>query len=426
MEYKDLSPAVQSEEQLRQLIQEKVAAGETSFPSERALENELGVSRTTLRRSLDTLEKEAVIQKRNRKGIEINQKQTINILQMNSMSSQLPGEQKVEVMSQEIVAGKDEVNHFLNLSEDKPVFKLVRRRIVDNKPFSYEISFIDSTRFAGIEKIDLNNSSLYNVLEKQFAIKPTYGREELRFVSANEKLAEALKVPLNTPLFEVIASEIKDSINRDEYKPGMLMPNETALQEIFSSSRTTIRRAVDLLVEEGLVVRKNGVGLYVQPKLTAQNILEMTGVMKTDTNENLKKDIKDFYIRKAGKFYAEKFGIKENELVYSIKFVQKSEHGVTLDRLILPLSLYPDLQAKDFQIINIIELVNSGKYKLFELEQELQLILAGNEQIKNMHIDENDPVFKLSSVFYAENEMPIAIQYHYEDAESTKYVVDFN
>ncbi|EHC6479475.1 GntR family transcriptional regulator, partial [Listeria monocytogenes] len=107
------------------------------------------------------------------------------------------------------------------------------------------------------------------------------------------------------PLFEVIASEIKDSINRDEYKTGMLMPNETALQEIFSSSRTTIRRAVDLLVEEGLVVRKNGVGLYVQPKLTAQNILEMTGVMKTDTNENLKKDIKDFYIRKAGKFYAE-------------------------------------------------------------------------------------------------------------------------
>ncbi|HBM4185114.1 TPA: GntR family transcriptional regulator, partial [Listeria innocua] len=148
------------------------------------------------------------------------------------------------------------------------------------------------------------------------------------------------------PLFEVIASKIKDSINRDEYKTGMLMPNETALQEIYSSSRTTIRRAVDLLVEEGLVVRKNGVGLYVQPKLTAQNILEMTGVMKNDTNENLKKDIKDFYIRKAGKFYAEIFGMKENELVYSIKFVQKSEHGVTLDRLILPLGLYPDLQAK--------------------------------------------------------------------------------
>ncbi|MBC1814462.1 GntR family transcriptional regulator, partial [Listeria booriae] len=88
--------------------------------------------------------------------------------------------------------------------------------------------------------------------------------------------------------------------------------------------------------------------------------------------------------------------------------------------------LYPDLQVKDLHIINIIELVNSGKYKLFELEQELQLVLAGNEQMKYMHLKENDPVFKLSSLFYAENQLPIAIQYHYEDAESTKYVVDFN
>ncbi|WP_088810635.1 MULTISPECIES: GntR family transcriptional regulator [Listeria] len=228
------------------------------------------------------------------------------------------------------------------------------------------------------------------------------------------------------PLFEKIAQEIKEKINRDEYKAGMLMPNETELQDIFSSSRTTIRRAVDLLVNEGLVMRKNGVGLYVQPKLTAQNILEMTGVMKNNTNEDSKKEIKDFYVRKAGKFYAAKLGVKENELIYYIKFTQKNERATTLDILVLPMRLYPDLQANDFQIINVIELVNSGKYKLFELEQELQLILAGNEQIKSMHVQENAPVFKLSSLFFAENGVPIAIQNRYEDAQSTKYVVDFN
>lgn len=151
----------------------------------------------------------------------------------------------------------------------------------------------------------------------------------------------------------------------------------------------------------------------------------MTGVMKTDTNENLKKTLKTLHPQSWQVLRREVWYKREWTCVF-YQVCPKSEHGVTLDRLILPLSLYPDLQAKDFQIINIIELVNSGKYKLFELEQELQLILAGNEQIKNMHINENDPVFKLSSVFYAENEMPIAIQYHYEDAESTKYVVDFN
>ncbi|MBC1249269.1 GntR family transcriptional regulator [Listeria welshimeri] len=226
MEYKDLSPAVQSEELLRQLIEEKIAEGETGFPSERMLETELGVSRTTLRRSLDTLEKEAVIQKRSRKGIEINQKQTINILKMNSMSSQLPGDQVVEVLSQKIVDGVEEVNQFLELAINRPLFKLVRRRIIDGKPFSYEVSFVDSARFAGIENIDLNNTSLYSVLEDEFGINPTYGREELRFVSANEKLTEALKIPLNTPLFEVVSKAFDQNDEPFEYSKQYLIGNQ--------------------------------------------------------------------------------------------------------------------------------------------------------------------------------------------------------
>ncbi|MBC1341255.1 GntR family transcriptional regulator [Listeria welshimeri] len=226
MEYKDLSPAVQSEELLRQLIEEKIAEGETGFPSERMLETELGVSRTTLRRSLDTLEKEAVIQKRSRKGIEINQKQTINILKMNSMSSQLPGDQLVEVLSQKIVDGVEEVNQFLELAVNRPLFKLVRRRIIDGKPFSYEVSFVDSARFAGIENIDLNNTSLYSVLEDEFGINPTYGREELRFVSANEKLTEALKIPLNTPLFEVVSKAFDQNDEPFEYSKQYLIGNQ--------------------------------------------------------------------------------------------------------------------------------------------------------------------------------------------------------
>lgn len=226
MEYKDLSPAVQSEELLRQLIEEKIAEGETGFPSERMLETELGVSRTTLRRSLDTLEKEAVIQKRSRKGIEINQKQTINILKMNSMSSQLPGDQVVEVLSQKIVDGVEEVNQFLELAINRPLFKLVRRRIIDGKPFSYEVSYVDSARFAGIENIDLNNTSLYSVLENEFGINPTYGREELRFVSANEKLTEALKIPLNTPLFEVVSKAFDQNDEPFEYSKQYLIGNQ--------------------------------------------------------------------------------------------------------------------------------------------------------------------------------------------------------
>ncbi|EUJ52938.1 putative transcription regulator, GntR family protein [Listeria fleischmannii FSL S10-1203] len=122
MEFKDVSPSSQSEEQLRFLVQEKIAEGETDIPSERALESALGISRTTLRRSLDVLEKEAVVQKRNRKGMRINAKQTINILKMNSMSSQLPGKQTISVVSNEVVNGDAEASSFFKARCDTTAF----------------------------------------------------------------------------------------------------------------------------------------------------------------------------------------------------------------------------------------------------------------------------------------------------------------
>lgn len=226
MEYKDLSPAIQSEEQLRRLIEEKIAKNEMDFPSERTLENELGVSRTTLRRSLDTLEKEAVIKKRSRKGIEINPKKTINILQMNSMSSQLPTNQTVVVFLNEITEGVEEVNRFLKIAISAPLFKIARLRIVEDSPFSYEISYLDSARFSGIEKIDFNNTSLYRVLEERYHIKPTYGREELRFVSATEELASILKRPEKTPLFEVVSKAFDQNDEPFEYSKQYLIGDQ--------------------------------------------------------------------------------------------------------------------------------------------------------------------------------------------------------
>ncbi len=226
MEYKDIPPAIQSEEQLRLLVHEKIACGETDMPSERSLEADLGVSRTTLRRSLDTLEKEAIIQKKNRKGVLINTKQTINILKMNSMSSQLPGKQTISVVSNEVVDGVKEVNQFLGLDLNQPLFKLVRLREVSGRPFSFEISYVDIGRFMGIDLIDFNNTSLYHVLEKEFKTEPTYGREELRFVPADEKLANSLKVPLDTALFEVISRAFDQFDKPVEYSKQYLIGNQ--------------------------------------------------------------------------------------------------------------------------------------------------------------------------------------------------------
>lgn len=83
-------------------------------------------------------------------------------------------------------------------------------------------------------------------------------------------------------LFEKIATELSDKIRSGVYSSGEELPTEVDLQKMYGVSRTTVRRAIDQLVDDNLVIRRKGVGLFVAPSISNQNILEMTGVMKSE------------------------------------------------------------------------------------------------------------------------------------------------
>ncbi len=229
MEYKDLSPSVLGEEKLRVIIQEKTAVGAKELPSERTLGIELGISRTSLRRSLDVLEKEGAIKKNNREGMEINEKQTINLLAMNSMSEQLNNknqQQSIQVLDSGLIAGQKEINLFLQLSARQKLFELKRKRAIDGQPFMYEISYLNAEQFSGIEALNFENRSLYSALKERFGVTPTYGREEIRFIRADQSQAKLLEVPLHTPLFEITSKAFDQNDEPIEYSKQYLIGNQ--------------------------------------------------------------------------------------------------------------------------------------------------------------------------------------------------------
>lgn len=226
-------------------------------------------------------------------------------------------------------------------------------------------------------------------------------------------------------LFEDIANDLSNKINQGSYAPGTVLPSEGELQKIYQSSRTTIRNAIDLLVEKKQVIRKRGVGLFVAPEISTQNILEMTGIMKPDSFVLGKQTIKEHFLRKAGNFYGNLLNIKNDELVYYISFLQSKEEKITKEVLILPLSMFPDLNLSSFKVLTVLEMMNLGKEKITDLEQDLQLIVVDTETSKQMKISENDPVFKITNRALNSQKIPIAIEIRYENALNTKYVVDF-
>lgn len=68
-------------------------------------------------------------------------------------------------------------------------------------------------------------------------------------------------------IYKNIASEIKSRINSEEYEVGDALPSEKTLAQELNVSVMTVRKALALLEEEKLIVKRHGSGSYVARKI---------------------------------------------------------------------------------------------------------------------------------------------------------------
>ncbi|MBP3654128.1 MAG: GntR family transcriptional regulator [Oscillospiraceae bacterium] len=84
----------------------------------------------------------------------------------------------------------------------------------------------------------------------------------------NPVLMSKLSLETDIPLYYQLVNIIRRNITAGTLKPGDVLPSESEMCKNFDISRSTVRQAVSMLEDEGLVVRKQGKGTYVaQPKV---------------------------------------------------------------------------------------------------------------------------------------------------------------
>lgn len=68
------------------------------------------------------------------------------------------------------------------------------------------------------------------------------------------------------PMHVSIAEQLRKQIESGQYSPGERLPSEFELGETFSVSRTTVRRAISNLIQQGLVTTQQGKGIFVSER----------------------------------------------------------------------------------------------------------------------------------------------------------------
>ena len=68
------------------------------------------------------------------------------------------------------------------------------------------------------------------------------------------------------PLYQQLSDEIKSQISEGKLKAGDRLMTEAEFSQQYEVSRITVRKAIELLVDEGYVMRKQGIGTFIAEK----------------------------------------------------------------------------------------------------------------------------------------------------------------
>lgn len=91
--------------------------------------------------------------------------------------------------------------------------RLERVRLVDGEPFSYVRTWLPTARVPGLSSDTLVDASLHRLLTSEYGLRPVSGRRQVRAVAADQRIADALRMPTGGPLL-LLEGESTDQHDR--------------------------------------------------------------------------------------------------------------------------------------------------------------------------------------------------------------------
>lgn len=198
------------------------------------------------------------------------------------------------------------------------------------------------------------------------------------------------------PLYRQIADLLREKIEKEEYKFGQFIPPERELAAKYGVNRLTLRKAIALLVNEGLLIPKPGKGTYVnRPKIdSAFDTIQGTTPFLLDVGLTPSNRLIYSGKRKAGWKYSQIFQINKDDEIFQIFRVRLGDgEPYILEYTYLPYNLIPNIEQYDFSIYSLYDMYNKHGIQLAHETQTLEIIKICPPQSTLLNLSENEPVF---------------------------------
>jgi len=203
------------------------------------------------------------------------------------------------------------------------------------------------------------------------------------------------ETPQYRKLYELLRSLIEDL----SYQRGDLLPSENELCATHGLTRPTVRKALDMLVNEGFIIRQQGKGSIVQGKPKGIGILSLTGTTSAIGKDSLTTRI---IVKPHIMPWEEAFGYELSERDRNLGCIHMERlrlingKPVFYDITMIPNLNLPRFTARTFENRSLFDILR--KHYQIEVkggEQKIQAIIAEERIVKHFGVQKDHPILRV-------------------------------
>jgi DNA-binding GntR family transcriptional regulator len=215
------------------------------------------------------------------------------------------------------------------------------------------------------------------------------------------------------PLYFQVAQKIEAAIMDGELPAGSRLENEVALGDRLGLSRPTVRRAIQELVDKGLLVRRRGIGTQVVHGQVTRGV-ELTSLFEDLTRSGKKPSTKMLEVKevKADNKMAEILAVAVGSPILYVKRLRLADN--------VPVSILENWLPADFVDLDHDAMIEHGLYQLLRsrgvnirvAKQRIGARKSTTLESKLLEIDKNSAVLTMDRTAYDNSGRAVEFGHH--------------
>ncbi|WP_097003778.1 GntR family transcriptional regulator [Lacrimispora amygdalina] len=220
------------------------------------------------------------------------------------------------------------------------------------------------------------------------------------------------------PLYAQLMKEIKDLIQKGEYEAGDQIPTEIELSEKYQVSRITVRRTIEELCTQGILVKRQGKGTFVEApkiyrKVEKDNNMSFSESCRANGRKPASHVIACHFVE-AEERQNEFLKLTDDKRLYHIERVLSADDlPIIYEQIYIPAIRVPDLQVEKLENGSLFQLL-AEDYQITEFAKgrsTIEVRTASKPIADYLKMNVGEPVMILKSYMNDEEEKPLYISY---------------